>query len=446
MNKKKILLISDDIRSGSGVGNISKELILGTAYKYDWVQLSTAIKHPQEGSILNVSKAVDVEAGIEGSNVELVPCSNKTSTDLKFVVNAIDLKKPDLILLFGDPHLFRDLLKSNKVIREKAPIAYLNIWDNLPIPRFNKTVYESVDVLLPISRLTEYINKEVLKEVPEKPGIHYLPHGRSTKSFFKIRERDDKFKTLQSFRKALLEGQEKDFVVFSNVRNIVRKEVGVAMEGFLRFCKQIEGTEKDVLYVIHTSPLDPQGPDLYAVRDILEQEYGVYGKVKFSAELVQEDTLNLLYNVADVVLQTSSNEGWGLSLTESLLTGTPFIATATGGMLDQMNIPVTGKLIKGEFTKHGEWCVPLLPESYRIVGSNQTPYIYESLITLTQISQKLQTYFLLDKKRREEDGLKGLKWVSEKTNGYTSENMCNRFVEVVEEELNKLQESKISGL
>ena len=29
-------------------------------------------------------------------------------------------------------------------------------------------------------------------------------------------------------------------------------------------------------------------------------------------------------------------EGWGLALTESLLTGTPFIANVTGGMQDQM--------------------------------------------------------------------------------------------------------------
>jgi glycosyltransferase involved in cell wall biosynthesis len=44
----------------------------------------------------------------------------------------------------------------------------------------------------------------------------------------------------------------------------------------------------------------------------------------------------LLYNSADGVILLSSAEGWGLSLTESLLTGTPFIANVTGGMQDQM--------------------------------------------------------------------------------------------------------------
>ena len=46
--------------------------------------------------------------------------------------------------------------------------------------------------------------------------------------------------------------------------------------------------------------------------------------------------MNYLYNMADGVILLSAAEGWGLALTESLLTGTPFIANVTGGMQDQM--------------------------------------------------------------------------------------------------------------
>ena len=38
------------------------------------------------------------------------------------------------------------------------------------------------------------------------------------------------------------------------------------------------------------------------------------------------EEMNLLYNSADGVIQLSNAEGWGLSLTEAMLTGTPFIA------------------------------------------------------------------------------------------------------------------------
>ena len=44
MSKKKILLLSDDLRMSSGVGTVSKNFVLGTLDKYDWVQIAGAIK------------------------------------------------------------------------------------------------------------------------------------------------------------------------------------------------------------------------------------------------------------------------------------------------------------------------------------------------------------------------------------------------------------------
>ena len=46
MNKKKILLFSDDLRMSSGVGTMSREIVMGTVHKFDWVQVGGAIKHP----------------------------------------------------------------------------------------------------------------------------------------------------------------------------------------------------------------------------------------------------------------------------------------------------------------------------------------------------------------------------------------------------------------
>ena len=37
--KKKILLLSDDLRMSSGVGTMSREFVLGTLDHYDWVQI-----------------------------------------------------------------------------------------------------------------------------------------------------------------------------------------------------------------------------------------------------------------------------------------------------------------------------------------------------------------------------------------------------------------------
>jgi hypothetical protein len=44
MPKKKILLLSDDLRMSSGVGTMSKEFVLGSCHHFDWVQVGGAIK------------------------------------------------------------------------------------------------------------------------------------------------------------------------------------------------------------------------------------------------------------------------------------------------------------------------------------------------------------------------------------------------------------------
>ena len=50
--KKKILLLADDIRMHSGIATMSREFVIGTVHKYDWVQIGGAVKHPEEGKIV----------------------------------------------------------------------------------------------------------------------------------------------------------------------------------------------------------------------------------------------------------------------------------------------------------------------------------------------------------------------------------------------------------
>jgi len=58
--KKKILLLSDDLRLNSGVSTVSRELVLGTAHIYDWVQIGAAIKHPDVGKVIDLSESINI--------------------------------------------------------------------------------------------------------------------------------------------------------------------------------------------------------------------------------------------------------------------------------------------------------------------------------------------------------------------------------------------------
>ena len=61
-----------------------------------------------------------------------------------------------------------------------------------------------------------------------------------------------------------------------------------------------------------------------------------YENIIYFRSKLSEKQLNYLYNIADVQILLTSNEGWGLTLTEAILAGTPIIANTTGGMQDQM--------------------------------------------------------------------------------------------------------------
>ena len=53
--RKKILMLSDDIRTQSGVGNMAKKSSLNSAHSYNWVNLGGAVKHPEAGKGFDLS-------------------------------------------------------------------------------------------------------------------------------------------------------------------------------------------------------------------------------------------------------------------------------------------------------------------------------------------------------------------------------------------------------
>ena len=63
--KNLILLLSDDMRLHSGIVTMSKEIVLHTAHKYDWLQVGAAVKHPDEGKFFDVSDDINKEIGID---------------------------------------------------------------------------------------------------------------------------------------------------------------------------------------------------------------------------------------------------------------------------------------------------------------------------------------------------------------------------------------------
>lgn len=445
-NRKKILLLSDDIRHFSGVGCISREIVLGTAHHFNWVQISGAINHPEAGKIVDVSESVNKEVGIEDAYVKLVPCSGYGSIDL--LREVMDLEQPDAIMIFTDPRYWTWLFAAEREIRQQVPVIYLNIWDDLPYPMYNKPYYESCDALFAISKQTLNINAVVLGDQKEHKVLRYIPHGVS--NLFK--PVDSLNPQLLSFKKTVWGEKEPKFKLLYNARNISRKHPSDIILAWRHFCDSIGPEEsKDCELILHTDVVDNAGTNLGAVvRAFCKPEIC---RVRFHGEKINTTELNLLYNSCDGVVLASSNEGWGLSLTEALNCGKMFIAPVTGGMQDQMRFedengnwilftPEFPSNHAGGYSKHGEWAIPVWPSTRSLAGSPVTPYIYDDRVSVEDLAEAINILYQMGPEERKRRGLKGREWAISKEAGLTSEQMCERIAEGIEATLDVFQPRK----
>ena len=432
MGKPRILLLSDDLRMTSGISTMSREFVMGTMDKFNWVQLGAGINHHEAGKFVDVNEDVRQKTGIKDAELKIIPYNSYG--DIVMLRKILSEMKIDAILHFTDPHYWQWLYDSEHEIRQQVPILYYHIWDNLPDPMYNKDYYESCDWLGCISKLTYGIVNRVgkMENGFRKPlqdwQISYVPHGINPDTFKPLEDKE-----LIDVKKGLFGDKEYDFVLFFNSRNIRRKQPSDVIESFKLFCDKLtkEQSDKCVL-VMHTTPIDNNGTDLYAVKDKICPNYDVV----FSTNKIESDVLNKLYNVADCTINIANNEGFGLGTAESIMAGTPIIVSVTGGLQDQCGFNYTaddyiniGTLHNKQIhkdTPHGVWVKPIWPSAININGSPLTPYIYDDRVNDEEVADAITEMYLLGKEKRKENGQVGREWA---INNLSSKVMCDSMSE-----------------
>jgi glycosyltransferase involved in cell wall biosynthesis len=432
--RKKILLICDDIRVHSGVATVAKEIVIHTSQHFNWVNLGGAINHPEQGNRFDLSQSTNEATGLTDSSVVLYPVHDYGNPDI--LRQIIQIEKPDAIMLITDPRYFVWLFAIENEIRKHIPIAYLNIWDDYPAPLYNLPYYEACDLLMGISKQTVNINKLVLGDKAKNKVISYVPHGLDS-NVFKPLDKEDK--ALVEFKKKLFKDKKYDFAVLFNSRNIRRKQIPDTLLAYRYFIDAlpIEQAKKCCL-VLHTDRVFDHGTDLDAVVELILN--GDQYNVIFTDSKFDPHNMSLLYNSTDAQILLTSNEGWGLSLTEAILCGNPIIANVTGGMQDQMRFEFEdGTWIdfdsdfpsnhRGTHKKHGEWAFPVFPTSRTLVGSPPTPYIWDDTCSPEDAAKQIMAIYNLTPEERKAKGLKGREWAIGEEAGFTSEYQGKRVIE-----------------
>jgi glycosyltransferase involved in cell wall biosynthesis len=439
--RKKILLLSDDLRVHSGIGVMSREIVEQTCGYFNWVQVGAAVNHPEAGKRVDISAEVSTITGVTDPSVLIYPQNGYGNSML--IRQLLELEKPDAVLHFTDPRYWIWLYQIEHEIRQKIPLMFYTIWDDLPYPYYNKNFYKSDDGLFCISKQTYNIVKQVLGPTDASAKtITYLPHGVDhTKKFYPIEKNDAEGQQLLSrIKEETFRKENVDFVVFYNARNLRRKMTSDVLLAYDHFLKQLPKEKADrCRIVLHTQPVDDNGTDLPAViRDVTPNV-----KAIFSDSRVDSNILNALYNVADVTINLASNEGFGLGTCESIMAGTPILVNVTGGLQDQCGfMDEDGEYLDpekhfnfdwgsnhdGRYKKHGEWAFPVFPTSRSLQGSPLTPYIFDDRADWVDAGNRLLEIYNLGREERKRRGLLGREY-GMTTGMFTAEKMGELFIE-----------------
>jgi glycosyltransferase involved in cell wall biosynthesis len=417
--KKKILLLSDDLRMSSGIATVSKEFVMGTFDKFDWVQLGAAVNHPEKGKEIDLGEDARKTSGIKDASLKIIPWTGYG--DANVLRELIMRHQPDAILHFTDPRYWRWLYEIESEIRQNIPILFYHIWDDLPDPHYNRSYYESCDWLGCISRQTYGIVSRVGKLDSEtiKPledwQVDYVPHGINSDIYKPTDVPED-------FRKQVLGDKDYKFILFWMNRNIKRKQPSDVIWAFKQFKDGLPKKDQDkVCLIMHTAPVDQNGTNLIEVQKRIAPDCDI----KFSTDRISQQQLNYLYNLSDCTINIAGNEGFGLVTAESVMAGTPIIVNVTGGLQDQCGFKKKsdGKYFTADDYKqigslhnyrewedkvtHGQWVKPVWPRTQTMVGSVPTPYIIDDKVDVVEVADAIRYWYDIPRQERKNRAMIG---------------------------------------
>jgi glycosyltransferase involved in cell wall biosynthesis len=272
-----------------------------------------------------------------------------------------------------------------------------------------------------------------------------VPHGVNESSFYPITELHPVWNNYNEFQSTFKKTNDVDFIIFWNNRNIRRKNPGDLILSYKHFCDQLPKDKADkCALVIHSQISDEHGTDMLAVKEALCPDY----KIIFSTGGISQEQLNFWYNLADVTVNIASNEGFGISWCESLHAGTPIINNVTGGLQDGCRFEdENGDWIKfttdfptnhdGTYKEHANWAKPVFPTNRSLQGSPVTPYIFDDRVDFRDVAIAIKEWYDMDKESRDACGMAGHDWVCGNESNMSARRMSDRFIECIEECLEK---------
>ena len=306
----------------------------------------------------------------------------------------IEMVQPDVVMIYNDPYTISKFIDAIKHEQGKSTYKlwlYLDqVYTGVAAPLI-EIIQKHADR---IYCFTDIWKSKFLEYGPF-PDVRILEHAVDPTTYTCMSE--DARKVIRQTNLAL----PTDAIVILNAnRNSQRKRMDLTVSGFVGLLKRHPAKP---YYLIIASNLQPQTGAHYDIQRIYLEELKENGMdfQQFGRRILMIDTsppnlltdeaINQLYNAADIGINTSDGEGFGLCQLEHMYVGAPQIVTDVGSyrtFLDSSNaefIPPNGKYYFPGGMPHGFSSPTFAP-------SDVTTAMESMILTLPEKRAKIREY------------------------------------------------------
>lgn len=216
------------------------------------------------------------------------------------VAKICEYVNPDIVFIFNDLYPTEWIYKSIKNGNWKGKIlAYIPI--DCEINKGAMDEHFGIDKIIATSEFgrLSMIGSGYNKKIP----VIYHP----IKDSFSLLSEEDKLK----FRKIILKDNSKKFIIINPNKNQFRKRQDITIEGFSIFSKD----KDDVLLLLKCEKNEENIEGRYNIKDLMNLNMKNHDlkndKIIINDENLTYEQLNILYNICDCTLSTTSGEGFG---------------------------------------------------------------------------------------------------------------------------------------
>lgn len=224
-----------------------------------------------------------------------------------------------------DPGQINDLVPSLQALQAENKRNGVKNWKSIiyfPIDHANtpRQVFSHLGFYDRLVCYNEFGRSQVLSYFPEwKKKTSVIPHGINTRQFYQLPEEKK-----VAFRREYFGKNADRFIVLNLNRNQPRKDIPTTIFAF----KEFQATCPEAFLYLHMNPNDHLGWKLYNVLNyagLLEGKDYMFPPPESFKKDIPVEIVNNIYNACDVYVTTTTGEGWGLTVTESMACGLPVV-------------------------------------------------------------------------------------------------------------------------